>query len=282
MELPLQLAAEVQRNVLAALVEDIGGGDLTALLTSATRRSQGTVVSREDAVLAGIAWFDSCFRRLDPLTVIRWHARDGEQIAAGQTLCEIEASTRALLTAERAALNFLQLLSATATATRRYVDAVAGTGARIVDTRKTLPGLRLAQKYAVTCGGGSNHRLGLYDGILIKENHIMAAGGVSAALTQARAIGRGDVFIQIEVETMEQLAEALDAGATMILLDNMDLTQMRQAVGRTAGRAELEASGGVRLETVRAIAETGVDRISVGSLTKNVRAIDLSLRHSEG
>ena len=282
MELPLQLAAEVQRNVLAALVEDIGGGDLTALLTSATRRSQGTVVSREDAVLAGIAWFDSCFRRLDPLTVIRWHARDGEQIAAGQTLCEIEASTRALLTAERAALNFLQLLSATATATRRYVDAIAGTGARIVDTRKTLPGLRLAQKYAVTCGGGTNHRLGLYDGILIKENHIMAAGGVTAALTQARTIGRGDVFIQIEVETMEQLAEALDAEATMILLDNMDLTQMHQAVGLTAGRAELEASGGVSLETVRAIAETGVDRISVGGLTKNVRAIDLSLRHSEG
>jgi nicotinate-nucleotide pyrophosphorylase (carboxylating) len=282
MELPLQLAAEVQRNVLAALVEDIGGGDLTALLTSATRRSQGTVLSREDAVLAGIAWFDSCFRRLDPLTVIRWHARDGELIAAGQTLCEIEASTRALLTAERAALNFLQLLSATATATRRYVDAVAGTGARIVDTRKTLPGLRLAQKYAVTCGGGTNHRLGLYDGILIKENHIMAAGGVTAALTQARTIGRGDVFIQIEVETMEQLAEALDAEATMILLDNMDLTQMHQAVGLTAGRAELEASGGVSLETVRAIAETGVDRISVGGLTKNVRAIDLSLRHSEG
>jgi nicotinate-nucleotide pyrophosphorylase (carboxylating) len=282
MELPLQLAAEVQRNVLAALVEDIGGGDLTALLTSATRRSQGTVISREDAVLAGIAWFDSCFRRLDPLTVIRWHARDGEQIAAGQTLCEIEASTRALLTAERAALNFLQLLSATATATRRYVDAVAGTGARIVDTRKTLPGLRLAQKYAVTCGGGTNHRLGLYDGILIKENHIMAAGGVTAALTQARAIGRSDVFIQIEVETMEQLAEALDAEATMILLDNMDLTQMHQAVGLTAGRAELEASGGVSLETVRAIAETGVDRISIGGLTKNVRAIDLSLRHSEG
>jgi nicotinate-nucleotide pyrophosphorylase (carboxylating) len=282
MELPLQLAAEVQRNVLAALVEDIGGGDLTALLTPATRRSQGTVLSREDAVLAGSAWFDACFRRLDPLAVVRWHARDGEQIAAGQTLCEIEASTRALLTAERAALNFLQLLSATATATRLYVDAVAGTGARIVDTRKTLPGLRLAQKYAVTCGGGANHRLGLYDGILIKENHIMAVGGVTAALAQAREIGRDDVFIQIEVETLEQLAEALDANATMILLDNMDLEQMRQAVGLTAGRAELEASGGVSLETVRAIAETGVDRISVGSLTKNVRAIDLSLRHSEG
>ena len=282
MKLPLQLAAEVQRNVLAALVEDIGGGDLTALLSSATRRSLGTVISREDAVLAGSAWFAACFRQLDPLAAIRWHAADGELIAAGQTLCEIEASTRALLTAERAALNFLQLLSATATATRLYVDAIAGTGARIVDTRKTLPGLRLAQKYAVTCGGGRNHRLGLYDGILIKENHIMAAGGVTAALQQARTIGRDDVFIQIEVETLEQLAEALDADAKMILLDNMDLTQMRQAVGLTSGRAELEASGGVSLETVRAIAETGVDRISIGGLTKNVRAVDLSLRHSEG
>ena len=282
MELPLQLAAEVQRNVLAALVEDIGGGDLTALLTPASRRSQGTVISREEAILAGTAWFDACFRRLDPVAVIRWHARDGDPVTSGQKLCEIEASTRALLTAERAALNFLQLLSATATTTRRYVNAVAGTGARIVDTRKTLPGLRLAQKYAVTCGGGTNHRLGLYDGILIKENHIMAAGGVTAALEQARAIGRNDVFIQIEVETMEQLAEALDANAGMILLDNMDLAQMRQAVGLTAGRAELEASGGVHLETVRAIAETGVNRISVGNLTKSVRAIDLSLRHSEG
>ena len=282
MDLPLQLAAEVERNVLAALVEDIGGGDLTALLTSATRRSHGTVISREDAVLAGTDWFNACFRRLDPLAEIRWNARDGDLVAAGQTLCEIDAKTRALLTAERAALNFLQLLSGTATSTRLYVEAVTGTGARIVDTRKTLPGLRLAQKYAVTCGGGHNHRLGLYDGILIKENHIMAAGGVTAALEQARAIGRDDVFIQIEVETLEQLAEALDAGARMILLDNMDLVQMRQAVGLTAGRAELEASGGVSLETVRAIAETGVDRISIGGLTKNVRAIDLSLRHSEG
>jgi nicotinate-nucleotide pyrophosphorylase (carboxylating) len=282
MERQIQLAAEVQRNVLAALVEDVGGGDLTALLTPACRRSQGTVISRESAVLAGSAWFDACFRQLDPKAVIRWQVRDGEAIAAGQTLCEIEANTRALLTAERAALNFLQLLSATATVTRLYVDAVDGTQARIVDTRKTLPGLRLAQKYAVTCGGGTNHRLGLYDGILIKENHIMAAGGVTAALVQATAIGRQDVFIQIEVETLEQLAEALDADATMILLDNMDLAQMRQAVGLTAGRAELEASGGVSLETVRAIAETGVDRISIGGLTKNVRAIDLSLRHSEG
>ena len=281
MEFPLQLAVEVQRNVLSALAEDIGGGDLTALLTSASRRSQGTVISREDAILAGTAWFDACFRQLDPLADIRWQARDGERIVAGQTLCAVGASTRALLTAERAALNFLQLLSATASATRLYVNAVAGTGARIVDTRKTLPGLRLAQKYAVTCGGGGNHRLGLYDGILIKENHIMAAGGVTAALEQARAISRDDVFIQIEVETLEQLAEALDAEAKMVLLDNMDLHQMRQAVGLTAGRAELEASGGISLETVRAIAETGVDRISIGGLTKNVRAIDLSLRHSE-
>jgi nicotinate-nucleotide pyrophosphorylase (carboxylating) len=282
MDLPLQLAAEVERNVLAALVEDIGGGDLTALLTSATRRSHGTVISREAAVLAGTDWFNACFRRLDPQAEIRWSAGDGDLVAAGQMLCEIDAKTRALLTAERAALNFLQLLSGTATSTRLYVEAVAGTGARIVDTRKTLPGLRLAQKYAVTCGGGHNHRLGLYDGILIKENHIMAAGGVTAALQQARAIGRDDVFIQIEVETLEQLAEALDADARMILLDNMDLAQMRQAVGLTAGRAELEASGGVSLETVRAIAETGVNRISIGDLTKNVEAVDLSLRHSEG
>ena len=282
MELPLQLGAEVERNVLAALAEDIGGGDLTALLTPSGRRSRGTVVTREDAVLCRTAWFDACFRRLDSTAALRWHARDGATVAAGQTLCDIEANTRALLTAERAALNFLQLLSATASATRRYVDAIAGTRARIVDTRKTLPGLRLAQKYAVTCGGGGNHRLGLYDGILIKENHIMAAGGIAAALEQARAIGRNDVFIQIEVETIEQLAEALDAGARMILLDNMDLAQMRQAVGLTAGRAELEASGGVSLETVRAIAETGVDRISIGGLTKNVHAVDLSLRHSEG
>ncbi|MCF8149582.1 MAG: carboxylating nicotinate-nucleotide diphosphorylase [Burkholderiaceae bacterium] len=282
MEPALRLAAEVERNVLVALAEDIGGGDLTALLTSAAQRSRGKVICREDALLAGTAWFDACFRHLDPQASIRWAAGDGARVSAGQTLCEIDASTRALLTAERAALNFLQLLSATATATRRYVDAVTGTAAHIVDTRKTLPGLRLAQKYAVTCGGGHNHRLGLYDGILIKENHIMAAGGITAALQQARAIGRNDVFIQIEVETLEQLAEALDAEAKMVLLDNMDLSQMAQAVGLTAGRAVLEASGGVSLETVRAIAETGVDRISIGSLTKDVRAIDLSLRHSEG
>ncbi len=278
----LTLAHEIERNVLAALAEDIGGGDLTALLTPTGRPATGIVTSRENAVLCGTAWFDACLRRLDPATNIRWLARDGETCEAGQVVCEIAADTRALLTSERCALNFLQLLSGTATTTRTYVDAIAGTRARIVDTRKTLPGLRLAQKYAVRCGGGTNHRLGLYDGILIKENHILAAGSVTAALQRARLIANDKVFIEIEVETLEELAEALDAGATMILLDNMDLHQMRQAVGLTAGRAELEASGGVRLDTVRAIAETGVDRISIGTLTKNVRAIDLSLRHTEG
>lgn len=282
MDFSLQLSHEIERNVLAALAEDIGGGDLTALLTPAGRRAVGVVTCREHAVLCGTDWFDACFYNLDPNAEIRWQANDGDAIAPGQILCEISADTRALLTAERCALNFLQLLSGTATQTRQYVDAVAGTHAKIVDTRKTLPGLRLAQKYAVRCGGGTNHRLGLYDGILIKENHIIAAGGIPQALVQARAIANGNVFIQIEVESLEELAEAIDAGATMILLDNMDLAQMHQAVGLTARRAELEASGGVRFETVRAIAETGVDRISIGSLTKDVRAIDLSLRHSEG
>ncbi|HEY3433371.1 MAG TPA: carboxylating nicotinate-nucleotide diphosphorylase [Rhodocyclaceae bacterium] len=281
MEFSIPLTAEIDRNVLAALQEDIGGGDLTALLTAGGKRSRGTVICREDAVLAGTPWFDACFSRLDPTATINWTAKDGDSVKAGQTLCEIEADTRALLTAERPALNFLQLLSGTATVTRRYVDAIKGTHAKIVDTRKTLPGLRLAQKYAVTCGGGHNHRLGLYDGILIKENHIMACGSVAAALKQAQALGRSDVFIQIEVETLEQLAEALDAGAGMILLDNMDLDQMRAAVALNKGRGILEASGGVRLETVRAIAETGVDRISIGTLTKDVQAIDLSLRHTE-
>jgi nicotinate-nucleotide pyrophosphorylase (carboxylating) len=282
MNFPPDLAAEVERNVQAALAEDIGSGDLTALLAPQARPATGIVTSREDAVLCGAAWFDACIRQLDPAARINWLAQDGERIESGQIVCEISADTRALLTGERSALNFLQLLSGTATQTRHYVDAVAGTRAKIVDTRKTLPGLRRAQKYAVTCGGGTNHRIGLYDGILIKENHIIAAGSVTAALERARCLASADIFIQIEVETLEQLAEALDAGATLILLDNMDLHQMRQAVGLTAGRAALEASGGVRLDTVRAIAETGVDRISIGTLTKDVRAIDLSLRHSEG
>lgn len=282
MTFPPDLVAAVECNVQAALAEDIGSGDLTALLAPTGRAATGIVTSREDAVLCGTAWFDACIRHLDPAARIKWLARDGEHIEASQVICEIVAATRALLTGERSALNFLQLLSGTATQTRRYVDTVAGTRAQIVDTRKTLPGLRRAQKYAVTCGGGTNHRIGLYDGILIKENHIIAAGSVTAALAQAHQLAPAGVFIQVEVETLEQLAEALDAGAKLILLDNMDLHQMRQAVGLTAGRAALEASGGVRLETVRAIAETGVDRISIGTLTKDVHAIDLSLRHSEG
>lgn len=276
-----QLAIEVQRCAAAALAEDVGTGDLTARLTPAGHLSRGVVVSREDAVLCGSAWFEACFRALDPSAKVAWAARDGDAVGAGQTLCEIEADTRALLTAERPALNFLQLLSGTATITRRFVDAVAGTRSRIVDTRKTLPMLRLAQKYAVRMGGGTNHRLGLYDGVLIKENHIIAAGGLRPALARAKEIAPSNVFIQVEVESLVQLREALDAGATMILLDNMSLEEMREAVSITAGRAELEASGGVNLERVRAIAETGVDRISIGALTKDVRAIDLSLRHVE-
>lgn len=276
-----QLAIEIRRNVATALAEDVGGGDLTASLVPGGKLSRGTVISREDAVLCGTAWFDACFKTLDPTSTIVWHAADGERINAGQTLCEIVAETRALLTAERCALNFLQLLSATASVTRTFVDAVAGTRAAIVDTRKTLPGLRLAQKYAVAMGGGTNHRIGLFDAVLIKENHIIAAGGVVPALARAKELAPAAKFIQIEVETLDELQQALGAGATMILLDNMDLDEMRQAVSITAGRAKLEASGGVSLDRVRAIAETGVDRISIGGLTKDVRAVDLSLRHVE-
>lgn len=281
MDFPLNLSSEVERNVVAALAEDIGGGDLTALLAPESRQAHGAVVTREAAVLCGTAWFDACFRHLDPKARIRWAVKDGDAVAAGQTLCEIEAETQTLLTAERSALNFLQLLSGTATATRRYVEAVAGTASRIVDTRKTLPGLRLAQKYAVRCGGGVNHRLGLYDGILIKENHIIACGGIRPAVERARALAHEGVFIQVEVENLDELGEALACGVKMILLDNMDAGRMREAVAVAAGRAELEASGGVGLDTVRTIAETGVDRISIGALTKDVRAIDLSLRHVE-
>lgn len=278
---PEQIRVDIQRTVAASLAEDVGTGDLTARLIPAGVNARGRVITREAAVICGTAWFDAAFDALDPSSAVLWHVKDGDKVEPGQTLCDVMASARVLLTAERAALNFLQLLSGTATITRRFVDAIAGTRARIVDTRKTLPGLRLAQKYAVSVGGGTNHRIGLYDGILIKENHIIAAGGITAALSAARAIAPSNVFIQVEVETLAQLEEALGAGATMILLDNMTLDQMREAVTVTAGRAELEASGGVNLERVRAIAETGVDRISIGSLTKDVRAIDLSLRHVE-
>lgn len=281
MKINEQLRAELLRNVAASLAEDIGTGDLTAQLIPADRNARGRVMTREAAVLCGTDWFTATFAALEPDCTVIWHAKDGDLLEPGQLLCDVLATARALLTAERTALNFLQLLSATATTTRAYVDAIAGTKAKIVDTRKTLPGLRLAQKYAVAVGGGVNHRVGLYDGILIKENHIISAGSIAKAIDAAKAIAPSNVFIEVEVENLGELREALDAGARMILLDNMSLDVMREAVKITAGRAELEASGGVELAAVRAIAEVGVDRISIGRLTKDVKAIDLSLRHTE-
>ena len=271
-----------ERNIRDALLEDIGRCDWTALLVPATQRVRSRVIVREDAVLCGRDWFDGTVHALDAAARIAWQAKEGERVKAGATLCEIEADARALLSAERPALNFLQLLSATATLTRRHVDAIAGAspnpkGCAILDTRKTLPGLRQAQKYAVRVGGGRNQRLALWHGILVKENHIAAAGGIAQVLAQARALNAG-VEIQIEVETLAQLKEALECGATSVLLDNFELTAMREAVALNAGRAELEVSGGVQLEQLRDIATTGVDRISVGALTKNVQAVDLSMR----
>ncbi len=274
----MELTSAVEGNVSAALAEDVGGGDVTALLTPADQHAAACVVSRVDAVLCGRPWFEACFQRLDPDVSFSWHAEEGASIAAGTAVCSLSGPARALLTGERTALNFLQTLSAVATTTRRYVEAVAGTRAAIVDTRKTLPGLRLAQKYAVRTGGGVNHRLGLYDAVLIKENHVAAIGGVRAALEAARRVAPKGVWTQVEVETLDQLREALDGGAKMILLDNMDEAMMREAVRITAGRAQLEASGGITLDTVRAVAETGVDRISIGSLTKDVHAVDFSMR----
>jgi nicotinate-nucleotide pyrophosphorylase (carboxylating) len=268
---------DIRRSVAAALAEDIGSGDLTAQLIPAQTPAEARVVSREPAVLCGTAWFEECFHQVDPDVRIAWHAVDGDSIEPDQWLCTIDGNARAMLTAERCALNFLQTLSATATRTRRYADAVQGTRAEVMDTRKTLPGLRLAQKYAVTIGGGFNQRVGLYDGILIKENHIAAAGGIRPALAAADAL-RAGVPVQIEVESLDELREALEAGAELILLDNFTIEQLRAAVQLCGGRARLEASGGVSLETVRAIAETGVDRISVGSLTKDIAAVDFSMR----
>lgn len=272
------LTPHINANVAAALQEDLHNGDLTAQLIPADKAGRATIITRQDAVLCGTAWFDACFKALDPACSLTWSAQDGDTVSAKQTLCEIRGNARAMLSAERCALNFLQTLSATATLTRRYVDLVRGTQAKILDTRKTLPGLRMAQKYAVKAGGGHNQRIGLFDGILIKENHIMAAGGVRPVLAEAMRIAPAGVTIQIEVETLDQLREALDAGVKLVLLDNFDLAGMRAAVQLNAGRAELEASGGVNLETVRGIAETGVDRISIGSLTKDVQALDLSMR----
>ncbi|HRQ05891.1 MAG: carboxylating nicotinate-nucleotide diphosphorylase [Nitrosomonas halophila] len=272
----------IRDQVRQALSEDIGSGDLTATLVPDEEQLSARVMTREAIVVCGTAWFEACFRQLAKSITIDWQVEDGQTVSAGQTLCVLQGDAKSLLTAERTALNFLQLLSAVATRTRRFVEAVEGTGVNIVDTRKTIPGLRLAQKYAVRCGGGVNHRIGLYDGILIKENHIIAAGGIAAVLQKARASAPAHVFVQIEVETLDELALALHAGASMILLDNFDLAGLRDAVAlnqRIANKsALLEASGNITLETVRAVAETGVDRISIGSLTKDLQAVDLSMR----
>ncbi len=272
------LEETVTRDVTRALQEDVGTGDLTARLVPEDRTAHARLMTRESGVLCGVEWFNRTFEELDPDAEIFWHHRDGDAIVANSSLCELEGKARALVTGERTALNFVQLLSGVATRTRMFVRAVEGTRAKILDTRKTLPGLREAQKYAVAVGGGTNHRIGLYDGILIKENHIMAAGSVAAAVRAARHSIDSATMLQVEVESIAQLREALDAGAKLILLDNFDLAGMREAVKVAGERAELEASGGVSLETVRAIAETGVHRISVGSLTKDVHALDLSMR----
>ncbi len=272
------LRALAAADVARALAEDVGGGDLTAALIDPARPAQARVMARENAVICGTPWVEAAVRALDPAARLTWAVAEGQRCAPDQTVLTIEGRAQALLSAERTALNFLQLLSAVATQTARYVEAVAGTRAAIVDTRKTLPGLRLAQKYAVTTGGGVNHRIGLFDAVLIKENHIAAAGGVAAVLRRVRETAPAARFVEIEVETLAQLDEALACGATMVLLDNMDLPTLREAVRRNAGRAVLEISGGVNLSTVRALAETGVDRISIGALTKDVKAIDFSMR----
>jgi nicotinate-nucleotide pyrophosphorylase (carboxylating) len=275
-----ELPADLARQVEAALREDLGSGDVTARLVPAAQRVRGSVVAREEAVLCGRAWADETFRQLDPQVQLSWHATDGQPVGSSQTLFEIAGPARPVLSGERTALNFLQLLSGTATAARRFVDAVAGTGCRILDTRKTVPGLRSAQKYAVRCGGAQNHRMGLYDQVLIKENHIAAAGSLTGAIEAARRNAAG-ISVEVEVETLGELQEALNARPDIILLDEFTLDDMRTAVAlnRAQGAvAKLEVSGSVSLEIVRAIAETGVDYISVGALTKHVRAIDLSMR----
>lgn len=265
-------------DVALALAEDVGAGDLTAALVDAAQPARARILARESAVICGTPWVEATVLALDPQARLTWHVGEGQRCAVDQTVLTIEGDARALLTAERTALNFLQMLSAVATRTAAFVDAVAGTRAQIVDTRKTLPGLRLAQKYAVKTGGGVNHRIGLYDAVLIKENHIAAAGGVAQVLQRVRDTVPQARFVEIEVESLDQLDEALTCGATMVLLDNMDIPTLQEAVRRNAGRAVLEISGGVNLQTVRALAETGVDRISIGALTKDVKAIDFSMR----
>jgi nicotinate-nucleotide pyrophosphorylase (carboxylating) len=267
----------VAHDVRRALEEDIGSGDVTADLLPQAAVARARVITREAAVLCGTAWFDECFHQLDAATRIDWHAKDGDRVAAGSVLCHLSGAARSLVTAERTALNFLQTLSGTATATAAYVDAARGTRTVVLDTRKTLPGLRIAQKYAVRVGGGSNHRIGLFDAVLIKENHIAAAGSIAAAIARARELHPG-VLVETEVENFTELREALAAGADRIMLDEFELHELSQAVAEVGGRVPLEVSGSVALDRVRAIAETGVDYVSIGALTKHVRAVDLSMR----
>lgn len=269
--------ATVRRDVARALAEDVGSGDVSAAALPAGRGEEAAVVAREPGVVAGRPWFDAVFAHLDPGVEVTWSLAEGAAVAAATPLCNLAGDARALYTGERTALNFLGLLSGVATATRAHADAVAGTGAIVLDTRKTLPGLRQAQKYAVAVGGGANHRMGLYDAAMIKENHIHAAGGITQALAAIRAT-HGDIEITVEVETLEQLDEALAAGADRLLLDNLAPTDLSAAVARNAGRARLEASGGVDLDAIAAMAATGVDAVSVGALTKHVRSLDLSMR----
>jgi nicotinate-nucleotide pyrophosphorylase (carboxylating) len=276
---------DLDEQVARTLAEDVGGGDLTAALVPADRSGRATVITRESAVICGQPWVDAVFRQLDASVRVEWQVAEGTQVMPDQLLCRLDGPARSLLTGERTALNFLQTLSGTATATRRYVELLAGLPCRVLDTRKTIPGLRLAQKYAVRCAGGHNHRMGLYDGILVKENHIMAAGSIAAAVDAARTAG-SKVPVEVEVETLDELRQALDAGADMALLDEFSLEDMRSAVAMNRshprGPMKLEASGSVTFETLRAIAETGVDFVSVGSLTKHVRAVDLSMRFQFG
>ncbi|MCQ4270696.1 carboxylating nicotinate-nucleotide diphosphorylase [Pseudomonas kuykendallii] len=273
------LTAEIEANARRALSEDIGNGDITAQLIPAERMAHATIITRDDAVIAGSAWVDAVFRLVDPRVAVHWQVSDGERVQPNQALFHLEGPARALLSGERSALNFLQALSAVATRSRTYADMVAGTQVKLLDTRKTLPGLRLAQKYAVTCGGCHNHRIGLYDAFLIKENHIAACGGIAAAISAAHKIAPGKP-VEIEVENLEELKEALDAGADIVMLDELSLDDMRTAVRLTDGKAKLEASGGINDTTLRAIAETGVDYISLGTLTKDIKAVDLSMRLS--
>lgn len=274
------LAEDIRNSAARLLAEDVGPVDITAQLIPEKHLGKARVISREPAILCGVAWVDELFRRLDPRVSLTWHAADGDRLTPDEPFLELAGPARSLLTGERAALNLLQTLSATATRTRHYVDLLEGTGVRLLDTRKTLPGLRIAQKYAVACGGGCNHRIGLYDAFLIKENHISACGGIAGAVKEARSIAR-DLTVEVEVETFEELDQALAAGADVIMLDNFSLDDMREAVRRVAGQATLEASGNVDETTLKAIAQTGVDCISSGALTKDVKAIDLSMRMVE-